>query len=86
MSFPVRPNDALLKELKFGSFEWWPTQQKFVLLTKIEGEPQYLVLNKTYAFAFMRFFMRIAQKGFMKYAKKKQMVQKKIEGQPPVQG
>ena len=84
MSFPVRPDGALLKELKFGSFEWWPEQKKFVLITRLEGNEQYLILNKIYAFAFVRFFMRIAQRGFLnKHAKKKNI---KNKGQSPIQG
>ena len=54
---------SIVKNLKFASFEWDEEKQLFTI-TNAEGEK--ISLNKTYSFAFTRFFVRVAQKNWLR--------------------
>lgn len=54
---------SIVKNLKFASFEWDEDKQLFTI-TNVDGEK--ISLNKTYSFAFTRFFVRVAQKNWLR--------------------
>lgn len=54
---------SIVKNLKFASFEWDEEKQLFTI-TNVDGEK--ISLNKTYSFAFTRFFVRVAQKNWLR--------------------
>jgi len=54
---------SIVKNLKFASFEWDEDKQLFTI-TNTDGEK--ISLNKTYSFAFTRFFVRVAQKNWLR--------------------
>ena len=64
------------KELKYGSFEWNEETKKF----KITQGDQSVELNKIYAFAFVRFLIRLAQRNwFRKLSSPKVTIEKLSE-------
>lgn len=77
----------ITKELKYATFEYDSEKREFRIIPPIgeDGHPNWgnnryimegaipgsLILNKTYAFAFMRFILRFAQKAlFRKFTRK----------------
>ena len=58
------------KELKYATFEYEEESKDFSILTKPFGEStsarQSITLNKVYAFAFMRFVIRMAQRNWLR--------------------
>ncbi len=57
----------ITKELKHAAFEWDDSSKTFTLIDK-DGNK--VSLNKVYAFAFMRFVVRMAQRNWFRSAKK----------------
>lgn len=57
----------ILKELKNATFEYDEETQKFLIIDGKDGGT--VELNKIYAFAFMRFVVRISQKNWLKSKK-----------------
>ena len=54
------------RELKNGSFHWDEESQMFSI---IDSDGNTVKLNKTYSFAFTRFFVRVAQKNWFRNKK-----------------
>lgn len=58
---------TIIKELKYGKFLWDDEKKHFVIGVNDEtGRARHIVLNKVYAFAFMRFVVRIAQRNWFR--------------------
>jgi hypothetical protein len=53
------------KELKHATFEW-DEERKVFILHNHDGTEGAIELNKTYAFAFVRFLVRIAQRNWFR--------------------
>tara|TARA_Y100001936_G_C15829846_1_gene536198 strand:+ start:457 stop:732 length:276 start_codon:yes stop_codon:yes gene_type:complete len=64
----------ITKELKHATFEYDEEAKEFNILTKPFGESttgrNSITLNKVYAFAFMRFVVRMAQRNWLRNANK----------------
>jgi len=58
--------EPIIKELKYGTWVYDPDQREFLLYAreKETGQIKSLSLNKVYAFSFVRFVLRVAQKYF----------------------
>ena len=56
------------KELKKAEFEYDEEAKKFLIIDKENAES--VELNKVYAFAFMRFVVRMAQRNWLRQNKK----------------
>lgn len=59
-------NQSMAKELKFAIFRWDDEQKEFHILTK-DGEGSVvgtIRFNKIYAFAIVRFLLRVFQRNF----------------------
>lgn len=56
----------ITKELKHATFEWDEDQKNFTI-TQDNGDA--VTLNKVYAFAFMRFVVRMAQRNWLRNKK-----------------
>jgi len=56
------------KELKNATFEYDEDSKVFTLLDNT-GSSQFISLNKVYAFAFMRFVVRMAQRNWLRSKK-----------------
>ena len=54
------------KELKNASFHWDEEKQMFTI---IDSNGNQVELNKTYSFAFTRFFVRVAQRNWFRNKK-----------------
>jgi len=57
----------ITKKLKYAEFEW-DEESKSFLITEEDGNR--VKLNKIYAFAFMRFVIRMAQRNWLRQIKK----------------
>jgi|TARA_R110000824_G_C15160336_1_gene671849 hypothetical protein len=57
----------IAKSLKYADFEWDDESKSFTIT---EEDGNRVILNKVYAFAFMRFAIRMAQRNWFKQAKK----------------
>ena len=66
----------ITKELKYATFEW-DEETKSFMITEEDGNR--VILNKVYAFAFMRFVVRMAQRNWLRKQKKPN---KQIEDAP----
>ena len=53
----------ITKELKYAQFEW-DEEDKAFTITEEDGNR--VILNKVYAFAFMRFIIRTAQRNWLR--------------------
>lgn len=53
----------VIKELKYATFEYDEEEKDFVIK---EEDGNKVILNKVYAFAFMRFVIRMAQRNWLK--------------------
>jgi hypothetical protein len=57
----------VIKQLKYKTFAYDEVKKEFSIIDPVvKGINNYQNLNKVYAFAFVRFVLRIAQKGFKK--------------------
>jgi hypothetical protein len=56
------------KKLKYAEFEW-DEESKSFMITEEDGNR--VILNKVYAFAFMRFVIRMAQRNWYRKVKEK---------------
>jgi|TARA_R110002167_G_scaffold205182_1_gene409201 hypothetical protein len=65
------------KELKYATFEYDEETKKFLIIDTESGGV--VELNKIYAFAFMRFVIRMAQRNWLKQNKGKKMIDKEDE-------
>ena len=65
------------KELKYATFEYEKETKKFLIIDTESGGV--VELNKIYAFAFMRFVIRMAQRNWLKQNKGKKMIDKEDE-------
>ena len=61
----------ITKNLKYADFEW-DDEAKTFTITEEDGNR--VILNKVYAFAFMRFMIRMAQRNWWKQTKKSKKV------------
>ena len=68
----------ITKELKYATFEWDDEEKIFTLWS--DGKEDGLKLNKVYAFAFMRFVIRMAQRNWFKKVVKEE--NKSVESLP----
>ena len=66
----------ITKNLKYAEFEW-DEETKSFMITEEDGNR--VILNKVYAFAFMRFVVRMAQRNWLRKQKKPN---KQIEDAP----
>ncbi len=57
------------KKLKYGSFTWNDEKKEFRVYGANEDEATFVILNKVYAFAFLRFIIRIAQRNWFRKKK-----------------
>ena len=57
----------ITKELKYATFEYDEEEKDFVIE---EQDGNKVILNKVYAFAFMRFVIRMAQRNWLRQIKK----------------
>ena len=57
----------ITKELKYATFEYDEEEKDFVIK---EEDGNKVILNKVYAFAFMRFVIRMAQRNWLRQMKK----------------
>ena len=57
----------ITKELKYATFEYNEEEKDFVIE---EQDGNKVILNKVYAFAFMRFVIRMAQRNWLRQMKK----------------
>jgi len=57
----------VIKELKNATFEYDEDSKKFLIIDNEDGGV--VELNKVYAFAFMRFVIRMAQRNWLKQKK-----------------
>lgn len=80
------------KELKYATFEYDEETKKFLIIDTEDGGV--VELNKVYAFAFMRFVIRMAQRNWLRQAKKEKkeldivdefMVELEVEKENPNQ-
>ena len=80
------------KELKYATFEYDEETKKFLIIDTEDGGV--VELNKVYAFAFMRFVIRMAQRNWLRQAKKEKkeldivdefMVELEVEQENPNQ-
>ena len=53
----------ITKELKYATFEWDDKDKTFTIT---EEDGNRVILNKVYAFAFMRFVVRMAQRNWLR--------------------
>tara|TARA_Y100000593_G_C4091306_1_gene228663 strand:+ start:130 stop:471 length:342 start_codon:yes stop_codon:yes gene_type:complete len=58
----------ITKKLKYAEFEW-DEESKSFMITEDDGNR--VILNKVYAFAFMRFVIRMAQRNWYRKPKEK---------------
>tara|TARA_Y100000361_G_C11110970_1_gene317536 strand:- start:191 stop:460 length:270 start_codon:yes stop_codon:yes gene_type:complete len=65
------------KELKYAEFEYDEESKKFLIIDTENGSV--VELNKVYAFAFMRFVIRMAQRNWMRQFNKNKKNINKIE-------
>jgi len=56
----------ITKKLKYAEFEW-DEEMKSFMITEEDGNR--VILNKVYAFAFMRFVIRMAQRNWLRSKK-----------------
>lgn len=71
----------IIKKLKYGQFEYDEENKEFTIKTTPHGESEggYAVgannikLNKIYAFAFMRFVVRMAQRNWLRNFNKREL-------------
>ena len=56
----------ITKALKYATFEWDEETKSFTIL---EENGNRVILNKVYAFAFMRFVVRMAQRNWLRKKK-----------------
>ena len=63
----------ITKELKYATFEWDEDLKAF-MITEQDGNR--VILNKVYAFAFMRFVIRMAQRNWFRKGKEKVLSKK----------
>ena len=82
----------ITKELKNATFEYDEETKKFLIIDSEDGGV--VELNKVYAFAFMRFVIRMAQRNWLRQAKKEKkeldivdefMVELEVEQENPNQ-
>jgi len=82
----------ITKELKYATFEYDEETKKFLIIDTEDGGV--VELNKVYAFAFMRFVIRMAQRNWLRQAKKEKkeldivdefMVELEVEQENPNQ-
>lgn len=82
----------ITKELKNATFEYDEETKKFLIIDAEDGGV--VELNKVYAFAFMRFVIRMAQRNWLRQAKKEKkeldivdefMVELEVEQENPNQ-
>lgn len=66
----------ITKELKYATFEYDEEEKDFVIK---EEDGNKVILNKVYAFAFMRFVIRMAQRNWFRQIKKSE---KKLDSTP----
>jgi hypothetical protein len=59
----------ITKELKNATFEYDEDEKTFTIM-EADGFNGYIELNKVYAFAFMRFVVRMAQRNWLRSNKK----------------
>jgi hypothetical protein len=52
----------ITKKLKYAEFDWNESEKAFTIT---EQDGNRVILNKVYAFAFMRFVIRMAQKNWL---------------------
>ncbi len=80
------------KQLKYATFEYDEETKKFLIIDTEDGGV--VELNKVYAFAFMRFVIRMAQRNWLRQAKKEKkeldivdefMVELEVEKENPNQ-
>ena len=60
---------TITKKLKYGEFAWLDNQKCFFVKTTRDNEINRILLDKTYAFALMRFIIRIAQRNWLRRKK-----------------
>ena len=65
----------ITKNLKYADFEW-DEESKVFTIKKDDNE---ITLNKVYAFAFMRFVIRMAQRNWLRQTKKPKKVLDKVD-------
>ena len=65
------------KELKYATFEYDEETKKFLVIDTEDGGV--VELNKIYAFAFMRFVIRMAQRNWLRQNKGKKILDKEDE-------
>jgi hypothetical protein len=58
----------ITKNLKYATFEWDDEQKSFTIT---EEDGNRVILNKVYAFAFMRFVVRMSQRNWFRKIKDK---------------
>jgi hypothetical protein len=54
---------TITKKLKYADFEWDEKEKTFTIT---EEDGNRVILNKVYAFAFMRFVVRMAQRNWLR--------------------
>ena len=70
----------ITKDLKYASFTYDEEEKDFVIE---EEDGNKVILNKVYAFAFMRFVIRMAQRNWLRQIKKSKKTDNKIEAIEP---
>jgi len=65
----------ITKQLKYAAFEWDEEDKTF---TVTDEDGTRVILNKVYAFAFMRFVVRMAQRNWLRQTKKAKKVVKEM--------
>ena len=70
----------ITKDLKYASFTY---DEEFKDFTITEEDGNKVILNKVYAFAFMRFVIRMAQRNWLRQIKKSKKTDTKIEAIEP---
>ena len=65
------------KSLKYADFEYDEEAKSFLIIDTEDGGV--VELNKVYAFAFMRFVIRMAQRNWLRQMKKSKKVLDKVE-------
>lgn len=65
-------SSKITKTLKYGTFIWDDEARMFEIFAtnRDTGEQRHLYLNKVYAFAFLRFVVRMAQRNWYRKRKK----------------
>lgn len=66
----------ITKSLKYADFEYDDENKCFTIIDTEDGGA--VELNKVYAFAFMRFVIRMAQRNWLRQIKKDKMKSKKV--------